>query len=277
MKVMQLQQEGVKRLEDAGIMDAVVDARYLLDAICGISSTQYYLRLQEEIEESLVNKYLETVDLRATHVPLQHIIGKQAFMGYEFVVNANVLSPRQDTERLVEIVEELSDGSSILDVCTGSGCIAISLEKRTHATVVGVDISPAALEVANTNKKLLHSKVTFIESDLFSNVTGRYQIIVSNPPYIAKNVIPTLMEEVREHEPILALDGGEDGLDFYRKIIKAAPMYLQAEGYLCFEIGYDQGLAVQALMEAQGFFACQIIKDYAQLDRVVIGQWKQND
>ena len=188
-------------------------------------------------------------------------------------MNEHVLIPRFDTEILVEeVMKELHDGFSILDMCTGSGCILLSLLKYSNnCSGVGVDISENALAVAKENQKRLGLDASFVQSDLFEQITGKYDIIVSNPPYIRSDVIPTLMEEVRLHEPVLALDGTEDGLFFYRKIVKESTDYLNGGGWLFFEIGYDQGEAVKKLMEENGFKNVKVVKDYAGLDRVVLG------
>ena len=194
-------------------------------------------------------------------------------MGLTFKVNEHVLIPRQDTEILVEeAMRYLSDGMRILDICTGSGCILLSLLKYSNECEgMGVDISEDALAVAQENAHNLGLQADFRHSDLLENVEGRFDMIVSNPPYIQTDVIETLMPEVREHEPMLALDGKADGLFFYREIIKQCPAYMTRGARLFFEIGYDQGEAVKALMEKQGFTEVEVIKDYAGLDRVVVG------
>ena len=196
-------------------------------------------------------------------------------MGLEFLVDENVLIPRQDTEILVEeVLRELTDGSRILDLCTGSGCILLSLLHYSNDCVgVGSDISEEALCVARKNAERLGIRADFLCGDLFERVGGRYDFIVSNPPYIASGEIRKLMEEVRLHEPLSALDGHEDGLFFYRRIIGECPDYLVRGGSLYLEIGWDQGGAVKALMEEAGFHEVRVTKDYAGLDRVVSGVW----
>ncbi len=268
---------GQKQLQLAGIVDADLDAWYLLEFVTGISRTMYYLKMQESVSEEhevLYRKYIET---RATHIPLQHITGVQEFMGLEFLVNQHVLVPRQDTEVLVEsVLEVLEPGMRVLDMCTGSGCILISLMKL-HGTSticgVGVDISKEALKVAQANGKRIGVKADFIQSDLFENVDGRYDVIVSNPPYIRTAVIEELKEEVKCHDPFIALDGKEDGLYFYRKIVEESGRYLKAGGKLYFEIGHDQGEDVKNLMEQAGFTGVTVKKDLAGLDRVVFGSY----
>lgn len=270
--VEQLLKQGSERLRDADIAEADLDAAYLLDYVLHIDRITYLLDRQKEVPLEDAERYLKQIEVRAGHVPLQHITGEQEFMGYSFLVNEHVLIPRQDTEVLVEEVAKLADGKRVLDVCTGSGCIILSLDKMCSLKeAVGVDLSVEALAVAKENGMRLESKVVWIESNLFSDVQGRFDIIVSNPPYIETKVIDGLMEEVRCHEPMMALDGGEDGFFFYRKIIEQAESYLNAGGYLCFEIGYDQGPEVKSLMELAGFRECQVIKDLAGLNRVVMG------
>lgn len=269
-----LLQQGVATLEQAEIMNAELDARYLLEHILQIRRVDFLLDRQREVSTEQQEAYMHKIDLRATHVPLQHILGNQEFMGYEFLVNEHVLIPRQDTEVLVETALPLVDGKRVLDLCTGSGCIIISLSKMGYLQqAVGVDLSEEALSVAKENARMLEADVTFLHSDLFEQVTGVYDVIVSNPPYIETETIAGLMEEVRDHEPRMALDGGRDGLDFYRRIVQDSVSYLADGGYLCFEIGCEQGQAVRTLLEEQGFTECRIVKDLAGLDRVVYGQW----
>lgn len=262
---------GISELEEVSIEDAKIDSRFLLEEVCDTNRNDLYVHPDRILSEDERQKYLSWIKIRKNHVPLQHILGKQEFMGLEFKVNEHVLIPRQDTELLVEeALKYIHGGMRILDICTGSGCILISLLHYTNdCQGIGVDISEDALEVANENAKRLNSTATFIESDLFDKVEGKFDIIVSNPPYIRSNVVDTLMPEVLEHEPRLALDGREDGLYFYRKIIKEAKTYAHAETYLLFEIGYDQGEAVSKLLEEEGYIEIQVLKDYAGLDRVV--------
>lgn len=264
---------GIKTLTEAGIEEAKSDTLLLMDAICHVSRNDILVHGEVELEEGFVSAYQDALQKRCTHIPVQHIIGVQNFMGLDFCVNEHVLIPRFDTEILVEeVMKELHDGFSILDMCTGSGCILLSLLKYSNNCVgVGVDISTEALAVAKKNGEKLGIEAAFVESNLFEQITGKYDIIVSNPPYIKSDVIPTLMEEVRCHEPILALDGTEDGLFFYRKIVEESPAYLNGGGMLFFEIGYDQADAVKGLMEEKGFKNVEVVKDYAGLDRVVFG------
>lgn len=286
---------GVNRLEQVPIAEAKLDARLLLEVVCHTTRQDLLAHGDREISEQEQKAYLDNIEKRAAHIPLQHITGTQDFMGLEFLVNEHVLVPRQDTEVLVEeVMRFLHDGMRILDMCTGSGCILLSLLHYSNdCTGVGVDISREALAVAGKNAEKLGLGCTlgehqmaanegslktgkcaeFVESDLFSSVTGSFDIIVSNPPYIRTDIIPTLMEEVKEHEPIGALDGGDDGLFFYRRIIEEAPAHLNGGGQLFFEIGYDQADAVMILLASAGFQDIALVQDFAGNDRVVYGTW----
>ena len=265
---------GIKTLTEAGIEEAKSDTLLLLEGICHVTRNDVLVHGEALLEETVADAYKVALQKRCTHIPVQHITGVQNFMGLDFAVNEHVLIPRFDTEILVEeVMKFLHDGFSILDMCTGSGCILLSLLKYSNnCKGLGVDISPDALLVANTNKEKLGIEASFIESNLFEQVTEKYDIIVSNPPYIRSDVIPTLMEEVREHEPIMALDGTEDGLFFYRKIVEESPDYLNGGGMLFFEIGYDQAEDVSRLMEEAGYKDVTVVKDFAGLDRVVYGR-----
>lgn len=271
-------EKGRDLLEDAGLEEAALDARLLLEHVCGTNRNDLLVHGDREVTTEQQEQYFDAIRRRRERIPLQHITGVQEFMGLEFMVNEHVLVPRQDTEILVEeVMKDEYDGSRILDMCTGSGCILISLLHYSNwCEGVGADISFKALEVAEQNaSKLLprEKRPTFIESDLFEKIEGTFDIIVSNPPYIRTAVIDTLMPEVREHEPMQALDGLEDGLFFYRKIVKEAPMYLKKGGRLYFEIGHDQGAEVRALLVNAGFGQVRVIKDYAGHDRVVCGNY----
>ena len=266
-------------LKEAAIEEYETDTWLLLEAACGCTRNDLFLRGNEEISPVQEAMYQSFLEKRGKRIPLQHILGVQYFMGLEFFVNSDVLCPRADTEVLVEeTLKRIKPGSEILDMCTGSGCILLSLlhyGKGCRGT--GADLSEKALAVAKKNAEKLDIACRFVHSDLFDNIEGRYDVIVSNPPYIATKEIEGLMPEVRDHEPMMALDGMEDGLFFYRKIVAASRDYLNAEGWLLFEIGYDQGEAVSEMMEIAGFCEVAVIKDLAGLDRVVIGRLAQEE
>ncbi|MBQ3906602.1 MAG: peptide chain release factor N(5)-glutamine methyltransferase [Lachnospiraceae bacterium] len=276
-----LQKLGQQTLEQAGVPEAALDARLLLEWACEIDRSTLLAHGDREADPAQEAKYLTAIAKRADRIPLQHLTGVQDFMGLTFEVNENVLIPRQDTEILVEeVMKDLHGGSAILDLCTGSGCILISLLKYSNECHgVGVDLSPAALEVASRNaQKLIPDRdCTFICGDLFENVTGKFDILTSNPPYIPTAIVDTLMPEVRDHEPRLALDGTADGLHFYRRILKECKSYLNKGAMIFFEIGYDQGEAVRTLMQQEGCLEVKIVKDYAGLDRVVTGVYSPKD
>lgn len=346
---------GKKILKNAGIVEADLDAWYLFEQSFGISRAQYFLCARENIVGSTAQKmaaqeqtgnslesknaldcvelwlkeklsaYENTLEKRASRIPLQQILGQQEFMGLTFFVNEHVLIPRQDTETLVELVlnEQKDKNVSILDMCTGSGCIAVSLKKLGgYASVEGADISEEALKVAKRNSEEIlensdvnndavssrteqiqnctnltnnqnkqdnseermvsevrtvpQTGVIFRLSDMFSafSETERFNVIVSNPPYIPSAVIEELEPEVRDHEPRGALDGTADGLYFYRILAEECAKHLTPGGHVYFEIGYDQGAAVKELLDIHGFKDTRVIQDLAGKDRVVCGAWQ---
>ena len=265
---------GTKCLTDAGVPDAALDAWYLLQMVCKIERSYYYVHGEEDITQDAQKEYEIAVQKRAEHIPLQYIIGEQEFMGLRFKVNSNVLIPRQDTETLVEqVLKIVKPGMKVLDLCTGSGCVLISVLKNApELTGMGSDISKTALLVAKENAKLHEVDAEWVRSDLFDNITETFDVIMANPPYIPTGEILSLMPEVRDFEPENALDGGEDGLDFYRKITGQVKDYLNPGGYVYMEIGYDQGETVSELMRNAGFTEVEVIKDLARNDRVVKGK-----
>ena len=268
---------GAKRLRDNNVDNADHDSFELLSAINGMTRTFYLVNGDSMLSEENFLLYEEYIDKRAAHVPLQHILGKAYFYGYEFEVNEDVLIPRPDTEVLVgEVIKVTRNGDNILDMCTGSGCIGITLAKKfPDSNVTGVDISDKALAVAGKNKcNLGADNIDFIQSDLFAALgeNRKYDIIVSNPPYIPTKVIEGLQDEVRLHDPMLALDGTEDGLMFYRRITDKSGDYLKMNGYLCYEIGAEQAADVSDIMKQAGFKDIVVVKDLAGLDRVVMGR-----
>ncbi|MDE6055058.1 MAG: peptide chain release factor N(5)-glutamine methyltransferase [Lachnospiraceae bacterium] len=273
---------GKLKLEAAGVAEAALDARLLLEYICRTDRNELLVHADRERSSMEEQFYRTVIEKRAARIPLQYIVGEQEFMGLCFKVNEYTLIPRQDTEILVEeAMHYLGDGMRILDLCTGSGCILLSLLKYSNECEgIGIDISDKALMVARENAQRIGLEAAFLEGDLFAPladfVSGKttdrlFDMIVSNPPYIETAVIDTLMPEVREHEPILALDGGEDGLYFYRRIVAEAPIYMRTGAHLLFEIGCEQGEAVMSLMRKAGLEQVETFKDYAGLDRVVSG------
>lgn len=307
---------GREALRKAGVPEAELDARLLLEQVCGTNRNDLLAHGDRTVAAEPQKTYEKMIEMRSRRIPLQHLTGSQNFMGLDFLVNENVLIPRQDTEILVEeVLKNLHDGMRVLDMCTGSGCILISLLHYTNnCEGVGADISEEALEVAEKNAaRLLGGKISgmgneaacrrgvseerawdedesgtqripdrenagdglggisFVRSDLFEEIQGKFDVIVSNPPYVRSGDIPGLMPEVQEHEPLQALDGGGDGLHFYRRILEEGRGHLFGGGMLFFEIGHDQGQEVSLLMERAGFLEVSVIKDYAGLDRVVYG------
>jgi len=272
MNYRDLYEYGKRILREAEILEAELDARLLLEHVCDTNRNTLFVHGDREVSHEQKEAYDRLISERARHIPLQHLTGVQEFMGLTFMVNANVLIPRQDTEILVEeAMKELHDGMEILDVCTGSGCILLSLLHYSNdCNGLGLDISESALEVAKQNAGKLSIQADFLQSDLFDKIEAgrKFDMLVSNPPYIPTDVIPTLMEEVRVYEPVNALDGLEDGLFFYRKISKEAKAYLRKGAYLFFEIGCEQAEAVREILEKEGYKEIEIIKDLAGLDRV---------
>lgn len=277
--------QGCEELSAAGIDEAQTDARLLLEWCCGTDRNTLLAHGDRFVTSEEYRHYAGCIEKRKAHIPLQYITGEQEFMGLTFTVNENVLIPRQDTEVLVEeVMRYLHDGMRILDMCTGSGCILLSLLRYSNdCTGAGVDLSGDALQVARENtvrilgeQAIEQARVELFQGDLFDaleepNAGNKYDIIVSNPPYIKTDDINSLMPEVREHEPHMALDGRKDGLFYYRKIITCACRYLTGGGMLFLEIGYDQGEEVRRMMEDAGYTDIEVVKDYAGLDRVVFG------
>lgn len=277
-------QEGTECLKKAKVPEPELDAWILLGYAAKVERSRYYLDPERELSEKESSLYMEAIRRRSSRIPLQHITGEQEFMGFSFRVNPHVLIPRQDTEILVETaLEKAENHMRILDLCTGSGCIIISLSKmilegREPAWEIeceGSDISPEALKTAKGNADRLGARVHFIQSDLFENIRGAYDMIVSNPPYIQTSEIEELQDEVRLYDPRIALDGKEDGLYFYRRIIEEAREHLSEKGWLLFEIGWDQKEAVSNLMGEAGYTLVTVKKDLAGLDRVVMGRYNK--
>lgn len=290
--------EALRRAENllsaAGVPDADVDSRLLLEFCVGMDFASFLAHSSDEIPSKEFDSFRKLIEKRRKRIPLQQLTGEQEFCGIFFWVNEHVLIPRQDTETLVEealkrvgIVSGASmvsdagiDGNvRVLDLCTGSGCVLISILKlgvQYNICGVGSDVSDEALALARENAKraVVPDRAEIVKSDLFENISGKFDIITSNPPYIRTADIDGLMEEVRDHEPHLALDGGADGLDFYRRITGKAPEYLNKGGWLLFEIGADEGRDVSGILRKNGFSSVETVKDLGGNDRVVLGQMR---
>ena len=290
MTLRQLLEEGREELKKAGVADWALDARYLLMAAFDLDLASLLVKQERQIlpggeSEEKIHRYQQMIGRRAERIPLQQILGEQEFMGFPFQVNEHVLTPRQDTETLVELVlrERPDPSQSVLDLCTGSGCIALSLARLGgYRRVWASDLSEEALKVAEQNAKglleeLEENKAEFrlLKSDLFEGIPKeeRFDILTSNPPYIPTEVIEGLEPEVRDHEPRMALDGDEDGLKFYRILAGEAGGFLNPGGAIYLEIGWDQGAKVEELLRQAGFQEIRTVKDLAGKDRVVRAGW----
>lgn len=279
MTWLELYKEGAEALREAGIEEAENDARELLLSSGRMSLGVYAMRSTEEADRSAEKEYRALIGRRAAHEPLQYILGRTWFFGHEFYVDGRVLIPRFDTEVLVDTVLgwiSLTKGEEplrMLDLCTGSGCVLLTVMRESGREIegTGTDISGEALEVASLNAERLGVEPDLLRGDLFGPAKGNYDIITANPPYIPSDVIPTLSDEVKGHEPLLALDGEADGLHFYRRIAAGASAHLKDGGLLALEIGYDQAEAVSDLLRGEGFSDISVIKDLSGLDRVVTG------
>lgn len=277
MKIKDALIEGRKFLKNLEYTDPTFETRKILTEL--LDKDLYYLIAHddEELEKSIEEKYFNVLTKRKEGIPLQYIFGKEDFYGRTFTVLENVLIPRQDTEISVEIILKLvkeNNIKSMLEIGCGTGIVSITvdLESEGKINITSVDISPYAIKNSNINKKILKSSIKILKSNLFEKVDEKFDLIYSNPPYIKTSEIENLQVEVRNHEPRLALDGGSDGLYFYRKIIKESQNYLNKNGFLVFEIGYDEAKDVLLLMRKK--FNVEIFKDLNNLDRVVVGQLK---
>ncbi len=281
MRLYELVKKGQGMLEEKGVPDADIDAGLLWQHVSGMNRAAMLFDRDVEISAEQEKDYMELIERRSAREPLQYITGVQSFMGYDFCTSKNVLIPRQDTEVLVETALNITkhiDGSvDVLDMCCGTGCIGISYGlMRSGSRVVLADISEDAINTTHKNiEKLCGDTDRFrvVSTDLFENVEGRFDLILSNPPYIKSGVIDTLMPEVRDNEPRLALDGMEDGLYFYRIIVSQARKYIKDEGYVVFEIGNDQAEDVQHLLVESGYDDVHVVRDLCRNDRVVYGRY----
>lgn len=283
-----LLKDAVARLRDANIADPDTDAWILLSWAYEINRTDLLLHGDEELSDVMAQvSFQNAIAERAKHVPVQYITHQAPFMGMTFCVGPQVLIPRFDTEILVEEAICLMKKKAaalnveqsklqVLDLCTGSGCIAISVKKLTGCEMTGVDLSAEALEIAKLNERVIlqeESELRWIQSDMFDRVEGCYDCILSNPPYIRPEVIATLDSEVKDAEPMMALDGGEDGLDFYRILASKGRDHLKDGGHIILEIGCDQAEDVSRLLSENQYTDVRVVKDLAGLDRVVVATW----
>lgn len=279
MTYRELLSEGIETLQNEGIAEAALDARLLLEYTASVSRAWLLMHYDDPVDGGQKESYVNLIARRAEHIPLQQLTGSTGFMGLSFEVNEHVLIPRQDTETLVEeAMRELFDGMRILDMCTGSGCILLSLLHYSNDTKgVGVDLSEDALTVARRNARLLglEERACFWRSDLYEGLkdSEKFDMLVSNPPYIREEEYAGLMPEVRDHEPYMALVAPEEGLSFYRRILEKAPQYLNRGAYVMFEIGCEQGEAVASMMRDAGYADVTVVKDLSGLDRVVRGRF----
>lgn len=266
-----------KQLCEAGIDEAKQQAEQIYCLMKNLDKMKFFMYWSKEAGEIETENYFRLVEKRASRYPIQLIFGETEFMGYPFKVKENVLIPRMDTEAVVEEAVKIAENKdSVLDLCCGSGVIGIAMvrygeENKKVLKMTSVDISDEAIALTKENAAINNVKTEVLQGDLFESVKKKkYDLIVSNPPYIRSDVIPTLEAEVREHDPHEALDGGEDGLYFYRRIIEQAPQHLKKKGRIIFEIGYDQGVCVAEMLKGSGKFQdIEITKDLAGRDRAV--------
>lgn len=265
--------EGRKYLKDLEYTDPIYETRRILSFLLNKDLSYLVAHNSELLDSTVEERYFDILEKRKNGMPIQYILGEEDFYGRNFQVLEGVLIPRQDTELSVELLLKIirnNNIKSMLEIGCGTGIVSISVDLETKIDVTAVDISKRAIENSIINKEKLGSRIKIMKSDLFSNIKESFDLIYSNPPYIKSDEIEKLQVEVRKHEPRLALDGGEDGLHFYRKIIEKAPEYLNNRGYLVFEIGHDEAKDICALMEDK--FDVEVIKDLSKLDRVVVGQ-----
>ncbi|MBS5945819.1 MAG: peptide chain release factor N(5)-glutamine methyltransferase [Peptoniphilus harei] len=277
MKIKEALIEGRDFLKNLEYTDPIYETRKILAEILNKDLSYLVSHDNEKLEEAIKNKYFDILKKRKEGIPLQYILGREDFYGRTFTVLEGVLIPRQDTEISVEVILKILKENNInkmLEIGCGTGIVSITvdLESKRKMDITALDISSYAINNTTINKKSLKSNIKILESDLFEKVSGKFDLIYSNPPYIKSSEIENLQLEVKDHEPRLALDGGIDGLYFYREIIKEAPNYLNNNGFLVFEIGYDEAEDISLIMEKN--FDTKIYKDLNNLDRVIVGQLK---
>lgn len=274
-RIKEVLEKGENILASVNIRDSKTDAWRLFTEVSKMTRMEYLMNQSEECDTNLEKSYLDLISRRCTHEPLQYIIGHQEFYGIDIKVDENVLVPRFDTEILVETaLKYIKPNDKVLDMCTGSGCIICAIAKNCNIEKgTGAELSEGAIQVAKNNVKYNEiPNVEIIQTDLFANITEKYNVIVSNPPYITTSEIETLDTEVKDKEPYMALWGHDDGLYFYRKITENARLYLKEDGFLLYEIGCEQAEDVVGIMKNNGFKEIEVIKDLAGLDRVVKGR-----
>ena len=279
MTVKEALETASRKLKKNNIENSINEAKYLLKYLLKKDDVFFITDLNYELTDDEINEYEKLINKMCSHVTFSYITVIKEFMGLDFYVDEETLIPRPETEIIVEYMIEHFKAipMDILEIGVGSGCISISIAKcLENVNILGVDINEKALVTANKNIKEhnVQDRVKFIKSDIYENVEGKFDIIISNPPYIRKDIIDTLEDDVKKYEPILALDGGEDGLYFYREIINNASKYLNEGGHIIFEIGYDQGEEVKDLLIQNNFADIEIIKDLAGFDRTVAGRLK---
>lgn len=275
MKIKEALIEGRDYLKDLEYTDPIYETRRILSDLLNKDLSYLVSHDEDLLDSKIENKYFEILEKRQKGIPLQYILNEEDFYGRTFKVIEGVLIPRQDTEISVEKILNIIENNQInnmLEIGCGTGIVSISVDLKSPVDVTAVDISEKAIENTKINKEKLNSKIKIINSDLFSNINEKFDLIYSNPPYIKSSEIENLQVEVRDYEPRLALDGGEDGLFFYRSIIKSSPEFLNHKGFLVFEIGHDEAEDICNLMKDK--FEVEVYKDLNNLDRVVVGQLK---
>ncbi|NLY81567.1 MAG: peptide chain release factor N(5)-glutamine methyltransferase [Clostridiales bacterium] len=279
MNLRELIKVGTKILSNAGIDNSKNESKMLLCHVKGITNSELFLKWDEEACEDVEGEFLKLINERKNRRPIQHILKTQEFMGMEFYVDENVLIPRRETEEIVEIaidiIKKKNEDVHVLDLCTGSGAIGVSVAKLTNAKVTCSDISKDAMMIAKQNGKrnFVSDKIAYINSDLFEKISKSFDVIISNPPYIESIEIGKLQSEVKDFEPIMALDGGEDGLCFYRRIVKDSYEHLNDGGFILLEIGYDQGKELIEMMISDGRYTnIKVVKDFSKNDRIVVAE-----
>lgn len=277
MKIQEILKNGIIKLKKSQVEEALLKAEMLMEHELGMSHEKLLVNYEQEMKDINIERFYQNIEKVIQGKPIQYITNSQNFYGLDFYVDENVLIPQPDTEILVEEVIKISkkipQKTRILDICTGSGAIAIALDKNIEAEITASDISKKALEIAKKNALKQQAQIKFLESNLFDNIDGKFEIIVSNPPYIETEAIKNLSSEVK-NEPLLALDGGRDGLAFYRVLVEKSIKYLADNGILAVEIGYNQKEKVIGLLKKAGFCEVYSKKDFGGNDRIVVGKWR---